>query len=742
MKERLRVALKWMLRFDGFHAGCVASAAMALLFMFPPNLVEKLRQSFNVRMVDWMFNLRGPQAPGDDVVIIEIDEKSLGELGQWPWPRTMMGNMLKRVTADGALVIGLDIVFAEPDRLSPKRVAESMRRQLGIEIKLPDDVPDTDVLFGEALENLPVVLGYNFILGDDSSELGEDVPYASCIIEHQAGFGPENPSFDYDKAALPVLNRPEISEYATSEGFFNANPDPDSVIRRIPMFIVYGPMKYPSLAMEMLREGLGLDTYSLEASIMSKPGVWLGTSENRRQHFVPSDDRACAILNWRGKTGSFSYVSASDVLAGRVPKGTFQDKYVLVGATASGLRDLRACPLDESIPGVEVHATLIDNVLHNRVFTHDKLKERGLLAVAILVGGIALSAVIAYAHPFIGALFGVLSIVGSVFGNYYFFFLQDEVVGLTGSLVTIVVILVVVNTVNYFTEGRQKAFIRGAFSKYVSADVVAEMVRDPEKLSLAGQEREVTIMFSDIRGFTGISELFTAVELAAFLNEYLTEMTDIVLDLGGTVDKFIGDAVMAFWGAPLDNPEHARFGIDCALRMQERLVELRADWEARGLPPIRIGVGLNTGLVSVGNMGSRDRFDYTVMGDNVNLSSRLEGLTKQYGVGNLISESTRESARWETRSRFVDRVRVKGRQEPVRIYEALAEPLAEADQLLWDEAMETYSKQQFDRAEELIRQANEASPHLLYDMYLERIEHHREEPPGEDWDGVYTHKTK
>jgi len=457
--------------------------------------------------------------------------------------------------------------------------------------------------------------------------------------------------------------------------------------------------------------------------------------------YLPTTPDGMAMINWRGKRGAFPYISACDVLAGRVRAEDFRDKYVFVGSSAGGLHDLRSSPMDTPIPGVEFHATLVDNILQGDLFRRDQVRERGIITFGLIVGGVALSAILAYCPALLGVLCGILALVGSVAVNYYVFFLSNMQVGVAFPLLSIVVLVVVVMSVNYLIEDRKKSYIRHAFAHYVSGRVVDRLMRDPESLTLSGEEREMSIMFSDIRGFTGLSEGFTAAGLASFLNEYLTEMTDILLNEDGTLDKFIGDAVMAFWNAPADQDDHAARAIACALRMQARLAELRVGWEARGLPPVKIGVGIATGRASVGNMGSRDRFNYTVMGDTVKLSSRLEGLTKAYGLGILVSEQTLNAASWQDHARYVDQVRVKGRAVPVRIFEPLAKPLPEPVSELWNRTVGYYLAGDFAAAGESLTELETLHPDPLFAAYRERLDEFAAHPPAE-WDGVYTHTSK
>ncbi len=423
------------------------------------------------------------------------------------------------------------------------------------------------------------------------------------------------------------------------------------------------------------------------------------------------------------------------------------DKYILIGTSAKGLLDLRAIPFSSVFAGVEVHANLIDNILQGDPFRYDFLTEVGLTYTVIIAGGLLLSALLAYSSPLIGGLGGFISIVmGLFYGTYHYLFLNNRLVGITYPLSTILMVFLVVTLFNYFFKDREKRFVQGAFGHYVSPEVVKELIDSPEKLSLAGEERVVTIFFNDIRGFTTISERMNSRELGLFMNEYLTAMSDLIMLHKGTVDKYIGDAIMALWGAPLDDNQHAGNALRASLRMMELLHKLQPEWSERGLPTIDIGIGLNTGLVSVGNFGSQQRFDYTVIGDNVNLASRLESLNKMYGTNILISDSTRLEVGDDFLCRFVDLVRVKGKDKPVSIYQ----PLLEGDpsvELLdevqrFNDAIGHYRNQEFMQAKDIIESLHHTEPSKLYQLYLDRIEEFLANPPPAEWDGVFTATTK
>ncbi|MDH5298207.1 MAG: adenylate/guanylate cyclase domain-containing protein, partial [Desulfobulbaceae bacterium] len=436
---------------------------------------------------------------------------------------------------------------------------------------------------------------------------------------------------------------------------------------------------------------------------------------------------------------------AVDVLNGLHPEQV-RDKYVLIGTSAAGLLDLRATPFSNVFPGVEVHANVIDNVLAGDPIIYDVFSEIGLTYVLIVVGGLFLTALLAFSSPLAGGLGGFLLLEATIIGNYQFFFLHNKIIGLTYPLLTIAVVFLVVTLFNFFFEGRKKQFISHAFGHYVSPQVVSKLMAHPENLTLAGEEKNLTVMFSDIRGFTSLSERMNSSQLGMFMNRYLTAMSSVVMTKRGTVDKFIGDAIMAIWGAPLDDEDHAANAVRAALEMIKRLQELRWQWEREGLPPIDIGIGINSGIMSVGNFGSAERFDYTVLGDNVNLASRLEGSNKTYGTNVIISEFTRQELGDRFLCRFIDMVRVKGKSKPVRIYEPLVEGEAEEELrqevASFEKAMDAYHGRRFDQAAMILETLHQTRPCKLYALYRERISAYREQPPPMDWDGGFTFTSK
>jgi adenylate cyclase len=732
---------------SAFKVGLLVTALACGLLLVPAPRLHELLDSLDCRVHDLMFRVRGRQPDTGRVVVVDIDEASLGALGQWPWPRDVMAQLVGRIAAQKPQVVGFDIVFAEPDRTALRLAAEQLSKLTGTPISLPPGTEDHDEAFARALGEAQTVLGYYFELlakegnatapvriSDDRLPCPEfSVPVGSAKELVAAS--------EFPRAVQAVLNLSQFNDAVLSEGFFNTVPDEDGVTRGGNLLIRFGDVLYPSLALEMAREGCGS-----APDLVGMPGVGI-TTVKLGDRSVPVTRQGQLCINYRGppKT-TIAYYSAVDVLRGNLPPDALKDKYILLGTSAIGLLDMRSTPFASAFPGVEINATILDNLLAGDPMVYDKGLDLGLTVTFAALFGVMLAAGLAFLGPRVGALCGVLFLLLLGYGNYRLLFLHNQLVGVTYVTASLLLVFLSVSVANFFFEGRRRRFLHSAFSLYVSRDMVDAIVRNPGKLSLEGEEKDLTILFTDIRGFTTISEQMTARQLSAFLNEYLSEMTDIIMARGGTVDKFIGDAIMAFWGAPLDDRDHAAHALSACLAMRRRLAELRPGWVARGLPPIETGIGANSGPVSVGNMGSATRFSYTVMGDAVNLASRLEGLTKIYGAGILVSDRTRRAAGDGFFCRPIDQVRVKGKREPVALFEPLADgpvaPELQQEVARFEAALNLYRSREFERCREELKALQETRPQTLYGLYLERVELFLEQAPPADWDGVFTFNTK
>ncbi|MCK4858700.1 MAG: adenylate/guanylate cyclase domain-containing protein [candidate division Zixibacteria bacterium] len=721
-----------------FKAGLAAVLLSCLLFTSFGADKPALLQALDNQLTSAMFRWRGAELPRHPIVIVDIDEKSLARIGQWPWSRDTVARLVEQISRQGAKVIGLDMMFIEPDRTSPKNFFQRYP-QIGAGLAKLLPGLDHDQQLGDALAESASVLGYAMLTQHDGLKDPAALPFPSANLQLAA----EGVGFDrltLIPAYRATANHPAIAQ-ALSEGFLNFFPESSGAVHKVPLLISLDGIPYPSLALEVARIALGeqaLKVHPAPAAAGEKLGL-LGVSIGER--FVPTDDLGQMSVNFRGPWRTFNYLSASDLL--ETPHAELQGAVVLIGTSAAGLLDLQTTPLSRTIPGVEIHANIVDNLLAADPLKHDIFTEIGITLTLIVVGGILLSLLLARTGPLVGAFGALIILLAAVSGNYLLLFKNGSIVGLTYPLVTILLIWLLVTLANYLLVERQKQFVQGAFRHYLAPQVVEQLLQNPQQLSLAGEEKVLTVMFSDIRNFTSISEAMDSVALADFMNRYLTEMSRLIMAERGLIDKFIGDAVMAIWGAPLDDDEHALQAVKCALRMKEQTARLRRQWLAEGLPEINIGIGLNSGPMRVGNFGSEQLFDYTVIGDQVNLASRLEGLNKIYGTTILLSEQTRNQLAGEILCRPIDLVRVKGKQQSVEIFEPLCLGGADDPELRqWQRVLACYRQRQFVEARRELAILNRKSPQPLYQLYLQRIEQFLDVPPSADWDGCFIHQSK
>lgn len=729
---------------QGFIVGLVIILLSCLIFYSFGDRKPKLLSDLDYRMMDVMFHTRGPVPDSKQVVIIDIDEKSLDKIGQWPWPRNVLANLTSILIENKARAIGYDILFAETDRTSPhlyfKNLPKSLTKRLPQDFLsdlLDTETLDYDIQFSNSLSKGPTVLGYAFKTHIDGLKTDEDLPFPSGSIDiHPASFTIKN--LNLLPAYRAIVNHPSVAA-SQSEGFFNVFADDAGITRQVPLLMRMDNIPYPSLALETYRLGISAPSVRIHVSQklkMPRPPI-LGIQ--MQTVFIPTDSFAQLFINYRGPVNSFKYISAVDIING-LRTDEINDKYVLIGSSAKGLQDLRTTPFSNAIPGVEINATVIDNLINGDPFIYDRLTEIGLTYALIAGGGILIAVTLSVFGPLAGSTGAVLIIISGVYTNYLILFLNNQYVGMTYPLVTCALILLTTSVFNAFKEQKTKKYIRKAFSHYVAKDVVSEMIKNPRSLSLKGEEKDLTVLFSDIRGFTGISERMPSKALGYFMNDYLSRMSKIIIRNNGTVDKFIGDAVMAFWGAPREDTRHAFKAVQAAIEMKAETMKMAAEFARRDLPEIRIGIGINTGKMSVGNFGSNERFDYTVMGDNVNLASRLEGANKNYETTILISETTRGIISKEFFCRYIDKVQVKGRTQPIDLYEPLTSGSPDAG--LYDEVnrfekgVRAYQKQQFTTALGIINSLNQNNPAQLYQSYIDRIEAFLAAPPPSEWEGT------
>ncbi len=711
-------------------------------------LVEQLSSA----LYDYRLRLTMPRTVDDRIVILDIDEKSLREEGRWPWSRDRLALLMDKLFDKyDVAVVGFDVVFAEKDESSGLKVLQSLgQNQLSEDAKFQSVLAqiqpglEYDKLFADKMRSRNVVLGY-YLTGQQDNNLSEQLPEPTFP---SGSFKGRPVGFTLWKGY--GANLPGLQQAAASAGHFNPLVDFDGRVRRIPMLVEYDGAYYESLSLAMVRTLLGLPKLLpgyAENSATGYSGLeWLELDAGSKFK-IPVDGDVATFVPYRGKQGSFPYISITDVLHDRVDVEKLKNKIVLVGTTAPGLMDMRATPVAEVYPGVEVHANMISGILDQKVKEQPAYMLGAEVVWLLLIGG-TLSFLLPILSPIKAILTSVFMLVATMLLSLAMWQGWNVLMPIANSLVMVALLFALNMSYGYFVESRTKRLITSLFGKYVPTELVDEMSKNPEQVvSMEGESRDMTILFSDVRGFTTISEGLDPKELSQLMNEFLTPLSRVISMHQGKVDKYMGDCIMAFWGAPKPLPDHARNAILAGIEMQQTLKKLLPHFKERGWPEIHVGVGINSGRVSVGNMGSEVRVAYTVMGDEVNLASRLEGITKQYGVGIIVGENTRNAVT-DFLYRELDHVRVKGKDKPVAIYEPIC-PTGEASKDMLDEVKlfhevrRLYRKQDWDQAELQLMNLQRISPDTaLYRIYAERVAYFRNNPPAPDWDGVFVFQTK
>lgn len=683
------------------------------------------------------------------IVIVDIDEKSLAEVGRWPWSRDKLANMVNILFDHYQVgILGFDVVFPEPDESSGLKILEGLAQnqlvgveQFGQQLQGLRQQLDFDQLFANSLVDRSVLLGFYFKQANESgADLNsgvltqpvltkQDFPGQVLTTRKAAGYG----------GNLPMLVKPSLGG-----GHLAPWIDDDGVVRRVPLLYEYQDGYYESLGLAVARNMLYVDT--LEPEFAASGGYNKVETLKLGFNRIPVDGDFQALIPYRGYQGSYPYVSASDVLAQKVPLDVLQDAIVLVGTTAPGLFDLRTTPVQKQYPGVEVHANLIAGILDNTIMSQPDF-TRGVEFLVLIGIGLLIALLLPLLRPLWATMATLVLLISVTGANLAAWLYASMVLPLASSLAVIVLSYTFSMSYGYFTELNRKRHISSMFGQYVPSDLVNEMADNPDMISFKAESRELTVLFTDIRGFTTLSETLSPGDLSMMMNQYLTAMTRVIHEHYGTIDKYMGDAIMAFWGAPVADPDHARHALEAGQYMLERLNAVREDFLSQGWPEIHIGIGINTGMMSVGDMGSKFRRAYTVLGDAVNLGSRLEGLTKAYGVEIIVSEFTR-AAIADYVYRELDIVKVKGKDEPVAVFEPIA-PEAEVSDAeqheleLHEQALKLYRHQQWQSAQQLFRQLQGMSPERkLYAVYLQRIALFIEDAPPQDWDGVFIYNSK
>ena len=735
---------RWSRQFGIARAVCILLLfALVPLRIADPLPIEELR----LRTFDLFQVLRPREQKVRPVVIVDIDEASLREIGQWPWPRTVIADLVTRLRAAGAVAVGFDVIFAEPDRMSPALAAGSFR---GLDAETREKLaalPSNDAVFAEAIKKAGGI-----VVGETAAS--QAAPRAEGENAPQTGFAIVGPNPRPFLVTFPGLlrNIPPIEQAAAGRGMFSIDPEPDGIVRRVPVVMEAQGQLAPALTMEMLRVVSRAGAILIRADRAGVKTVAVPGLE------VPTDGRGRFWVYFNKRDPARS-VSATDVLNGRVAPDRLRGRLVLIGTSATGLLDIKTTPVQPDMPGVEVHAQILENIL-----TKSLLASPGYAIGAEIIAAVVFGLAIIVAAPMLPAAIvvalGAILIAGLIGISWYFFVGHHLLIDFTYPLISCWLIYLVLTFVNYFREQQQRQQIRSAFGFYLSPPLVEQLARSPEKLVLGGEERRMTILFSDVRGFTTISEHYKddPQGLTHLMNRFLTPLTNAIIERKGTIDKYIGDAIMAFWNAPVDDDEHEANACDAALEMLARAEvlngELKREAETAGgvYMPLRIGIGLNSGPCVVGNMGSDFRFNYSVLGDTVNLASRLESRTKDYRLSLVIGSRSAERAKEKFATMEIDLIQVKGKKQPELVFtvlgraEVIEDPRCDELRDLNTQMLAAYRKQQWDESERLIERCRKLAGGFgvdgLYEMYKERIAVYRAEPPPPDWTGVYEAESK
>ncbi len=681
----------------------IISSVLSILYIIPSSLPSSLDN----RLRDYLFTFRGEMPNSGNVVIIDIDEASLEQLGQWPWSRNKVSKIIENLNTANIAIVGMDIVFAEEDNSSPHAIF----KKFGVEKK---DIPNYDLELAQTIAKSPVILGYQFAL-EKTDHINKNAPQIPAIFMEKN----KTETNDYlIKAHGTTMNIPLFQENSYSSGFFNNIPDDSGVIRSVPLVISYDNSIYSSLALEMVR------------AITHTKRVIINYDENGVSNIalnelkIPTDRYGRILVNYRGATKNFKYYSAIDIYNNNFDKQELEGKIALIGTSAAGLLDLRATPFESVYPGVEVHANVIDNILKGD-FIYKASWSNGA-DIAIIIGlSILIVLLTTYTpfwfNPIILLLFSTTIIVAI----YELLFTHGLVLNILFPLLTIVSASVVTTLFDYFYTLKKEEAIKSKFASKVSKNVMEELLKDVNNDSLKIQKKEITIFFSDIREFTKISEILDNPEtLINYLNNYLTPMSEIVNKYDGTIDKYIGDCIMAYWNAPFDIKDHADKAVNSALEQLQKLQEINKDLIAKNLPVVNIGIGITTGIATIGEIGSVGRSDFTIIGDNVNIASRIESLCKYYGSSLIISEDTKNKLTGEYIFRYLDNIQVKGKDKSIKIWEVL-NPSIYNEQFKqelekYNQAIKLYYEQEFKEAIRLLEELETISNTKIYTLFKNR----------------------
>ncbi|RUR06105.1 CHASE2 domain-containing protein [Legionella sp. km772] len=742
--------MKKILKNNGiaFLIGFIFVGLLAWLYISSNSTTTALVNTINNAVYDHLLRANLDKLPPikqNNIAIVAIDDQSIAEQGRWPWSREKMASLVNKLHQMQAAVVAFDIIFSEPERNIMTQALSSLDKTPAasdgsLHTSLKQLVPyfNFDEAFAKSLSQGDFVLGMVLDAQNDSTSGSLPAPLLT-LSQEQA-----------NSLAIPTMNGylgniAVLQNAAHQAGFLNAAPDDDGTLRQTNLIMNYHNNIYPSLALEATRLYLLSDQIQLVTANYGRTSVLEGLQLD--QTLIPTDETGSILIPFRVGAYAYPYISASDILENRVKEKDIASKIIFIGATATGLGDLKPSSIANNYPGVEVHASIASAILDN-YFPAKPVWGRGLEFVLIIGLGVIGALLFPFLNAFILSIIALLSILGWLFTTTWLWTTHHLVLTLLFPLIA-VLFLAFMNMVNsYLSASKQRKEIKSVFGQYVPQQHIDTILKSSNESLLEGESKELTVLFSDIRGFTTMSEKLTAVQLKAQLNEYLSAMTAVIFALGGTIDKYVGDMIMAFWNAPISDHQHAKKTILAGLEMQRTLQEVNKIFLEKNLPDIHIGIGINTGMINVGDMGSRYRRAYTAIGDSVNLASRLEGMCRPYEVDILVGEDTYKETKDDFLFLYVDKVKVKGKTQGVDIYlplglatEVSPEQIEEVNAHAI--AVQHYFNQEWEIAESLFTTLHTKYPNrYLYEVYLDRVKTYKENPPGENWDGAYVALTK
>jgi adenylate cyclase len=718
---------------------------LSLFCLFNSSLFQQLES----KTIDFRFSVRGTRQPEAPVRIIAIDEKSLKEVGQWPWPRAVHAELVQKLKQDGVKCVFYDVYFPEPERTQEQMLGQletvldsTLGKSSKTKTKVMDDIKrfqakeNGDQVFGQAIKQAGnVFLPIEPLQGDQGKE-GRVPEFDSLHVTEAQLFN--GFTTDFLPADSLIVSIPELQQNVADSGHIRYISELDGIFRYYPTAVVYKGKLIPHMSLQVARYLMD-DT---QDPIKIHDGSYAEVAKRQ----IPILDNGFAFINYCGPKGTITTYSASDILSDRIPHDELKGTVVLIGATADGLYDLRPTPFTKASPGVEMNANIIENVYSGNFI---RLAPNYLKYLLILLMALGMWYLVPRWNPTQGMVWFLLVFAGYIILVCIAFASGHLIVNMTYPLFSALLTYLILTTYKFRTEVKHSRYMKQMFQSMVAPTVVEEILRLPEGIALGGEEKKLTVMFSDIRGFTTYSEKHTPTDVVEVLNEYLTQMTNMIFQTEGTLDKYIGDAIMAFWGAPVTQQDHAYRACSTALGMVDLLENtLHPKWELEGKEKLEIGIGLNSGGMVVGFVGSESIKSYTLIGDAVNLGSRLEGTTKEYKVSIIISETTYELVKSDMLCRELDLIQVKGKTKPIRIYELVDHRLRGAgDKELrvrtFEAGLAHYRARRFEDASREFKNCLQLSPHDgPAGIFLERCRILKDNPPPADWDGVFIMKTK